>query len=194
MTLRTRRLVLRPVTAGDCDAVHAYRGDPEVVRFLTHEALSAEQTTAYLARAAAQWSASDDERFNLTLAVLLDGEVIGDVHVWNTDEPLQPASDDPREAWVGYVLDPRYQGQGLAGEALDGVLQWLAGRGIRRVYANTYCENAASARLLERFGFAAVRRFGPDEDGCGKGRASVRMGLDIGPAAAGWGRARADAG
>ena len=35
--IRTRRLVLRPFTRDDLDAVHAYHSDPAVVRYLYWE-------------------------------------------------------------------------------------------------------------------------------------------------------------
>jgi ribosomal-protein-alanine N-acetyltransferase len=177
--LQTSRLVLRPVTTADAAAVVAYRGDPQVVRYLSHDGLTLEQATSLLENADVRWPASAEERFNVTLAVVLDDHVIGDVHVWNTGEPLQPASDDPGEVWLGYAIHPRHHGQGYATEAVSRVVEWLRQTGIKRIHANTYCENVASVKLLQRLGFQQAAVFGPDEDGCGKRLASIGFRRDI---------------
>lgn len=184
MELYTPRLVLRPMTTEHAVAVLAYRGDREVARYLADEDLTFEQARARLVRAGGRWPDRGDERFNFTLAVTLDGSVIGDVHAWNTDEPLQPTSDDPREVWLGYALDPRHHGQGYAAEAVGRLITWLGQLGAVRIYANTYLANTASVALLRRLGFERDLVFDAGEDECGKGLPSgrYRLGLDRGPA------------
>ena len=178
MELRTRRLRIRPVTAGDAAAVLAYRGDPAVAAYLPHEPLDQQQTRELLDRAEALWASADQERFNLLFAVELDGSVIGDLHAWNTAEPLQPASADPADVWIGYASLPAVQGQGYATEAVASLLDWLLARGARRVFANCYLENTASIRLVQRLGFVEHGRYTAEQDECGKRLASCRMRLD----------------
>jgi [ribosomal protein S5]-alanine N-acetyltransferase len=88
--LRSQRLTLWPIRSQDAAAVHEYRSDPDVVGSLTHGPLDLRETQERLAEAAEHWTRADDERFNLTFAVVLDGDVIGDVHAWNTEEAFQP--------------------------------------------------------------------------------------------------------
>jgi RimJ/RimL family protein N-acetyltransferase len=120
----------------------------------------------------------DDERFNLLLAVELDGNVIGDVHAWNVGESLQPASTDTADVWIGFAFNPGHQGQGYATEAVRSLLDWLFARGARSVLANCYLDNTSSIRLLKRLGFEEHLRYAADQDASGKHAASCRMRLD----------------
>ena len=158
--------------------VHTYRGPHEVVTYLTHPALDLDQTRKRLARAADLWRSVEQERFNLTFAVLLDGTVIGDVHAWNMAEQFQPASPDPTEVWIGYAFSPRNQGHGYATEAVRSLLDWLFAQGAERVFANTYTDNTRSVTLLQRLGFEEYRHYTAEQDASGKNLASCRMRLD----------------
>jgi len=176
--LGTARLVLRPVAIEDVAMVHAYRGCPEVVTYLTHPALDLERTRQRLARAAVLWQSADRERFNLTFAVLLDGTLIGDVHAWNMAEQFQPASPDPADVWIGYAFSPRNHGHGYATEAMRSLLDWLFAQGAERVFANTYTDNVRSVAPLQRLGFEEHRHYTAEQDASGKHLASCRMRLD----------------
>jgi ribosomal-protein-alanine N-acetyltransferase len=175
--VRTARLLLRPVAAGDEQSIYAYRGDPVVAAFLTHPPFDVEESREFVERAAALWSTVDDERFNLLFAVVLDGLVIGDVHAWNVAESPQPASPDPADVWIGYAFSPDQQGQGYAIEAVRALIDWLFARGARNVFANYYLENTSSRRLLDRLGFEEDLRYTAEQDACGKHAASCRMRL-----------------
>jgi ribosomal-protein-alanine N-acetyltransferase len=175
--LHTSRLVLRPVAVEDVAMVHAYRGCPEAVAYLTHAALDLDQTRERLARAAALWQSAEKERFNLTFVVLLDGAVIGDVHAWNMAEQFQPASPDPADVWIGYAFNPRDHGHGYATEAMKSLLDWLFAQRAERVFANTYTDNTRSVALLQRLGFKEYRHYTAEQDASGKHLASCRMRL-----------------
>jgi RimJ/RimL family protein N-acetyltransferase len=173
--IRTERLVLRPIEVGDAAMVHEYRGDPSVVTYLTHPALDLDQTRERLTGAAASWSTAGRKRFNLTFAVVLGEIVIGDVHVWNTPEPFQPASADPAEVWVGYAFNPRFHGHGYATEAMRALVGWSLERGVERIYANFYAANTSSHALLKRLGFDDHQFYSAAQDESGKNLASCQM-------------------
>ena len=74
------------------------------------------------------------------------GALVGDIGV-NLHE-------NGRQADLGYTLAAAHQGQGLATEAVQRVLDHLFDeRGLTRVSAECDVRNTASARLLERVGF-----------------------------------------
>lgn len=77
------------------------------------------------------------------------GVLVGDVAVWlDLDATL---------AMVGYTLDPEYQRQGYAVEAVEAVIAWLFRRKhVHRIAATIDPRNLASARVLERCGFEYV--------------------------------------
>jgi RimJ/RimL family protein N-acetyltransferase len=176
--LESERLTLRPIRTDDAAAVHDYRSDPDVLQYLIHGPLELDEVRHRLTDAAEQWTNPDGERFHLTFAVEHDGEVIGDVHAWNTEELYQPEPEDPADVLIGYAFNPRHQGRGYATEAVGRLLAWLFQRGAARVYANTYAGNRASIRLLERLGFVQDEFLPAEQDESGQGLASVGLRLD----------------
>ena len=59
---------------------------------------------------------------------------------------------------IGYLLSRDWQGQGLASEAVSGMIDRLFGTGQRRVFADTDPDNLASIALLGRLGFTLEGR------------------------------------
>lgn len=85
--------------------------------------------------------------------------LVGDVAVW--------LDADASLAMIGYTLDPDFQGQGYAVEAVEAVITWLFRRKhVHRIAATIDPRNLASARVLERCGF--------DYDGTARAAAFVR--------------------
>jgi [ribosomal protein S5]-alanine N-acetyltransferase len=55
---------------------------------------------------------------------------------------------------LGYSVLPEFQAQGIATEMVMGVSRWaLVQAGVETVEAEVFCDNAASARVLEKAGF-----------------------------------------
>jgi RimJ/RimL family protein N-acetyltransferase len=76
------------------------------------------------------------------------------------DLALHVDADEPRQAEVGFTLAPAHQGQGLATEALTGVLDWaFPAFGLHRVIAITDALNTSAAALLDRVGFRREAHF-----------------------------------
>lgn len=146
----TDRLLLRPLTADDAEAMHAYKSREDVCRYLPHDVLSLEQIHERLATTYAQ-TTMDDEGQSLTLGVeeRASGALVGDVILfWRSKEH--------RGGEVGYVFDPQYFGRGYATEATAAMLRLGfdpdAGLGLHRIVGRLEARNTASARVLERLG------------------------------------------
>jgi RimJ/RimL family protein N-acetyltransferase len=145
-TRRTERLELRPVGDGDIDRILEYRNDPEVIRWL----LSTEvEPDAF--RAA--WRAAAEDPHDHSVAVVLDGTVIGTVSLTLVDGMGQPGMPERTEADLGYVFDPAYGGRGYAKEAVTAVVAAAFEElGVRRMTAGCFADNQASVRILEGLG------------------------------------------
>jgi RimJ/RimL family protein N-acetyltransferase len=88
-----------------------------------------------------------------------DGTAIGDAG-------FHGPPGDEGEVEIGYALVPAARGVGLASEAVGLLIAWARGQpGVRVIKARVDHGNAASARLLNRLGFAytgednGMRRF-----------------------------------
>ena len=66
--ITTERLLLRPVTTSDAEAMHAYKSRADVCRHLPHEALTLDQVLERINTHYAN-TMMDDEGQSLTLAV-----------------------------------------------------------------------------------------------------------------------------
>ena len=82
-------------------------------------------------------------------AIVVDGAVAGSIG-------LTPGHDIyRRSAEIGYWLGARWRGRGIATIALQGVSQWaFENFDLVRLHAAVFTWNPASARVLEKAGFA----------------------------------------
>lgn len=156
--LETPRLVLRPLTTDDTDALLAYRGDAEVCRYLPFEPMDAAEIARRLRE---QWFrlTLDEDGQNVTLGVERrdTGELVGDVI-------LMFHSREHGNGEIGWVFHPSVAGQGYATEAASALLDWAFGPvGLRRVVARLDELNLRSAALCERLGMRLESRLVENE-------------------------------
>ncbi|MBG0831923.1 GNAT family N-acetyltransferase [Planomonospora sp. ID67723] len=145
--IRTDRLLLRPFTLGDLDALHAVQSLPEVTRYLYWEARDREQVRESLEAKLAQTALLDEgQALSLAVEIAATGEVIGDgLLFWH--------SRTHRAGEIGYVLHPDHHGRGYATEVGRALLELgFDGLGLHRVTGRIDGRNTASARVLERLG------------------------------------------
>lgn len=139
-TLRTPRLIIRPLSEEDLPALVAYRNDPEVARFQGWPLPYPPEQARQLVSAAELGSEGWVQR----ALALPDGPLLGDVAL-NTRRP---------QAELGITLCRAAQGQGYAQEAIRAVLDFAFGvLGLHRVHAGIDPRNEAVSRLLVRVGF-----------------------------------------
>ena len=147
-TIRTPRLILETLTSDEAAAVRA--GDR------TERAWAADYPTdgdAVVAGVVSEAGEHYDERTDLgVLQVRLRSSRIavgGIGFLW--------APSPEGEVEVGYGLAESVQGQGLATEALRGVIAHARDRGVRTIMALTDPDNRASQRVLEHCDFERDR-------------------------------------
>ena len=148
LPIATDRLLLRSFRPGDEEDVFAYRSVPDVVRYIPGDPKTREQVADLVAERATAGRVDEKSRI-LTLAVELDGRVVGDVliHLDGLD------GADGRQAEIGWVFAPDVQGHGYATESARALLRAAFEElGVHRVWAQLEPENTASARICERLG------------------------------------------
>jgi RimJ/RimL family protein N-acetyltransferase len=151
--VRTRRLLLRPLTVGDVDALLVYRSRPDVCRYVPFEPMTREVIKE---RLASQWANTEltDESQALTLGVEMagTGELVGDVVLfWHS---RQHGGGE-----IGYVLHPDFSGHGYATEAAHALLRLgFDELGLHRIIARVDERNESSAKLARRLGMREEAR------------------------------------
>jgi RimJ/RimL family protein N-acetyltransferase len=145
--LETARLRIRRFTEADLPTLHAYRNDEEVARFQG-------------------WDGSDEGvllQFILTM-MNVSPDTVGDwvqlaveekaTHTHIGDIGVHRLAEEPHEAEIAYTFARSAQGQGYAGEAVRGVLDFLFNEvKLHRITALIYADNPRSIALVERLGF-----------------------------------------
>jgi len=130
----------------DVDRILEYRNLPEVTRWLL-------RTTVDAASFRDAWRHAAQDPYDHSVAVALDGVVIGTVSLELVDGMGQPGMPARTEAQLGYVFDPAYGGHGYATEAVTAVVGHAFDQlGVRRITAGCFADNLASVRILEKVG------------------------------------------
>jgi len=151
--VRTERLLLRPLTAADTDALLAYRSRPDVCRYVPFEPMDRQLIAD---RLAGLWAttALTDEGQALTLGVELaaTGQLVGDVVLFFH-------SRAHRGGEIGYVVNPDFEGNGYATEAARALLRLaFDDLGLHRVIGRIDERNEPSAKVLRRLGLRQEAR------------------------------------
>lgn len=140
-TMRTERLLLRPLEASDAPALLRLYGDPEVTQDYQIETLTRLEQAEALLRTYRQFH----RRF--ALIPVGGSELIGTCGYILWDKTSHMAS-------IGYDLARPYWGHGLMREAAAAVLDYgFTVMHLNRVSAQTKLRNVRSMKLLDELGF-----------------------------------------
>lgn len=148
--LETERLILRPLTRNDVDAIYAIIGDPIAMQYYPH---------TFTREDAVEWIERNLRRYQKDgyglLAVVLksSGKVIGDCGLsWQL-------ADDTPMLELGYHLQREQWGQGYAAEAaracMDYAFRELA---AEKLVSLIIAENQPSQRVAQRNGMQVERQ------------------------------------
>ena len=145
-TLESERLRLRAYRANDAEAMFRLYSDPRVMRYWSFPPWTdLSQADAYLKRALGEMA--EGRVLPWAIANRGDDRLVGTITLFALD-PVQGRAE------IGYSLDPKLQGQGVASEALRMALgHAFDALRLRRIEADTDPRNTPSIRLLERLGF-----------------------------------------
>ncbi|MFH0422750.1 GNAT family N-acetyltransferase [Streptococcus sp. A11] len=150
MKLKTDRLSIRPFVENDIEDTYEIYSDENVCKYLLED----------------KWNQTDkDKEFNkkinnnvlcqgssLSLAVLLNEKVIGDISVWYTNMK--------QTVEIGFVFNPKFSKKGYAMESVKAVIFELFGKyNIHRIQANLDSRNTASANLCNNLGMRKEAHF-----------------------------------
>ena len=146
VTLRSRSFVLRPFRKGDEPSLRRNINNRKIYRYtllIPHP---------YTARHAAEWIKKNvfmqekKKASEINFAIDVNGEVVGGVGLSHIEK---------HKAEIGYWLGESYWGKGVMTAAVKLALKFCFTKlKLRRVYANVYKGNKASARVLQKAGFA----------------------------------------
>lgn len=145
---------LREFTESDCEAVHVFASDAEVVRFQDWGPNSVEQTRDFIAQA--RDAASEESRTRYALAVILQN--CGNATLIGSCELV--VEREHEAGIIGYSLARQHWGRGYATEAASLLLRLgFDSLGLHRISATADIRNVASWRVLEKVGMRREAHF-----------------------------------
>ena len=140
-SIETERLLLRPVTLDDAEAMFEYASDRENTRYTFPTNQSLEETKNniaqfYLANPLGRWG----------IELKNKGKFIGTIDLHKIDPILKKAA-------IGYIINKKYWNQGLTTEANRAVIELAFEKiGMNKLIALHDKANLASGKVMEKSG------------------------------------------
>lgn len=150
--ITTERLDLLPLRVDHADELAEALADPALHTFIGGEPDDAATLRERYQRMTAGGPEPDVSWLNWAIRLRDDDRLTGTLQATVT------ATDRGDVAEIAWVVGTPWQGRGIAKEAAGALVDWLAGRSVRRVIAHVHPDHAASA------GVAAAAGLTPTEE------------------------------
>ncbi|WP_026560574.1 GNAT family N-acetyltransferase [Bacillus sp. J37] len=150
MEFKTERLTIRPFTSNDLLDVFTIYNNDDTCRYLLHGKWTIESMHEEFNKKLKNRELTKET--SLSLAVVNNTNVIGDLSVWYTSmkETVE----------IGYCFSNKASGKGFATEALSGLVKTLFDiYNVHRIQANLDARNKSSQKLCERIGMRKEAHF-----------------------------------
>ena len=151
-SIQTERLIIRRLRDEDLELLVAYRNLPEVALLQLWESYSLEEARKLIddCKTIEPFTAGDSFQFGVELKATC--ELIGDLY-FKMDEA-------GKQAELGYTFAPKFQGQGLASEAVRKLMDYaFTEKGLHRIYGVTDPRHARSIAMMKRMGMRQEAHF-----------------------------------
>jgi RimJ/RimL family protein N-acetyltransferase len=155
----TERLTLRRSIPEDAGEIARYRSDPVVRRYQGWGQTDPATVRRQIEEMADRLPGEPGGWVQFTVEERGGGRLVGDVG-------LSPADGEDGVILVGYTIDPAFQGNGYATEAVRALVAYAfdtLGADVVRAYASA--ENIPSHRVVEKSGLVLMERFEGEDDG-----------------------------
>lgn len=161
-TYETERLILRPFTEDDAEAVfHNWASDDEVTKYLTWPTHSSVEASRWYVNYCIQ-QYSTTSRYQWGIELKSTHELIGNISVVSSIDELECME-------LGWVIGRKYWGNGYMPEAATKVIDVLFDEvGANCVYAGHDVNNPKSGRVMQKIGMkfeGVLRQFGKNNQG-----------------------------
>lgn len=150
--IQTERLIIRRLRDEDLEPLIAYRSLPEVMRMQLWDSYDADKGKELIEECKTLEPFTANNYFQFGVEHKATGELIGDLY-FKMDEA-------GKQAEIGYTFDPKFQGQGLASEAIRKLLDYaFKEKGLHRIFGVTDPRHARSIAMMKRMGMRQEAHF-----------------------------------
>lgn len=117
LPIHTPRLVLRKLSAADLADFQVYRTDPQVGLYQGWEISSDSEAKAFLTSMGFAQPFTPGEWYQIGIAARGTDRLIGDIGLFTSEQGT--------ECEIGFTLNPKSQGRGMASEAVEALFNAL---------------------------------------------------------------------
>jgi RimJ/RimL family protein N-acetyltransferase len=150
--LSTERTLIRRLRDEDLHALVAYRSLPEVCRMQLWDSYDLEKGRKLIEGMDGLEPFTPGDSFQFGVELRATGGLIGDLYF--------KLEESGKQAEIGYTFDPKFQGQGLATEAVRALVDFaFREKGLHRIYGITDPRNTPSIKLMTRLGMRQEAHF-----------------------------------
>jgi RimJ/RimL family protein N-acetyltransferase len=145
--IRSERLLLRPLRERDYEDFHALHAHPDVARYLYNEPHDRTATSELMSdRMPLVEIEYEGDRLSLAMELRETRVMVGTCS-------LLYKSEDHQQGEIGYLIQPKYWGNGYATEASIALLRLgFDGMKLHRIIGRCDARNAASAGVMTKIG------------------------------------------
>ncbi|MEY4668342.1 MAG: hypothetical protein RL518_1041 [Pseudomonadota bacterium] len=149
----TERLRLRALTLADLALIfETYTGDVIATKYMAWpRVLAPEEGRPFVEMVVASFAGTPtgSAQFSWLIQLKGSGRYIGGCGI---------GADSPTSVGGGYILNPRYWGQGYAAEAFRPVVDWARAQpNVQRIEATHHPDNPASGGVMRKVGLSFAR-------------------------------------
>ncbi len=147
------QILLRPLSEKDLTDFHAYRSDPIVCRYQGFDPYTEEKALAFLQKS--NWVDLQKEGKWMQIGIVQQSSqrLVGDC-------ALRFQAYEPRIAEVGCTLNRNFQGQGLAFQSMQLLLQTIfSQKNTHKITALMDERNKSAIKVIEQLGFVKEAHF-----------------------------------
>jgi RimJ/RimL family protein N-acetyltransferase len=153
LLIQSNRLILRPITAEDAEAIFGYRSNAIINQFQGWIPETVADVHDFIQDKICAEIDQPDTWFQLAIVKNDSGELIGDIGIHFLEL-------DSLQVEIGFTLDWKHHGNGFATEALTEVMKFLFRKlNKHRVIASIDPRNEKSIKVVERLGMRKEAHF-----------------------------------
>ncbi|MFI5262970.1 MAG: GNAT family N-acetyltransferase [Candidatus Kapaibacterium sp.] len=147
-TIITERLVLRPLTMADDEAIYAYGSDPEVSRYVSFDTHRSIEDARVFLRSVLESYAKGTDPSSFGIVLKEKETLIGTIGYLNW-------SDLNKRIEIGYALSRPHWNLGYVTEATKAMIGYFFQHSdLIRIEARCTTQNIASSRVMEKAGMS----------------------------------------
>lgn len=144
LTIRSKRIILRPLSEQDAAVLLSYRSHPEVGKFQLWKPVELSDAVDFIKKAKFQTKLINKQWNQFAICLITNNQMVGDIGLLLNG----------RKAEIGFTIAPDFQKNGLAFEAVTSLISYLFQKHIvSLIIAHTDPNNYSSIRLLNKIGF-----------------------------------------